>query len=131
MIKRNNIWKTTLMACLATAGMLWLGCSTESPTAPKQEATYPVQSVVKANFSCTVLSDGVTIQFVNLSTGYVSSVLWDFGDGAKSRDLSPVHTYAGTGPYIVILKASGAGSASTVQAAVPDACTSGTTTGGA
>lgn len=130
MIKRNNIWKTTLMACLATAGVLWLGCSTESPTAPKQDAAFPVQSVVKANFSCTVLSDSVTIQFVNLSTGYVTSVLWDFGDGAKSRDVNPVHTYASSGPFIVILKATGGGSASTVQAAVPDACASGDTGGG-
>jgi len=132
MIKRNMFWKTALTACLVSAGLLWMGCSTESPTAPRQNPTYPVQTVVKANFSCTVLSDSVTIEFVNLSTGYVTSVLWDFGDGAKSRDLNPVHTYAGSGPFIVILKASGGGSTSTVQAAVPDACVStGTTSGGA
>jgi hypothetical protein len=36
------------------------------------------------------------------------SVLWDFGDGTTSTEESPVHAFAGTGPYDVRLIVSGA-----------------------
>lgn len=131
MIKRNSFKTSAFVACVAVAGLLWAGCSTETPTAPRQNPTYPVQTPAQANFSCAILSDGVTIQFVNLSTGFVSSVLWDFGDGSKfSKEVNPVHTYAGAGPFIVILQVSGGGNTSAVQGAVPDICSSGGGAGG-
>jgi len=131
MIKRNSFWTSALMACVVASGLLWAACSTEVPTAPQQNPTGPIQSAVQANFSCAILSDGTTIQFVNLSTGFVKSVLWDFGDGSKkSRDVNPTHAYTGAGPFIVILKVSGGGTSSTVQGAVPDVCSGGGGSGG-
>ena len=126
MIKRNSFWTSAFVACIAVVGVLAVGCSTETPTAPKQNAVWPTQTPAQANFSCAILSDGVTIQFANLSTGFVSSVLWDFGDGSKkSKEVNPVHTYAGAGPFIVVLTVSGGGNTSAVQGAVPDVCGSG------
>jgi PKD repeat protein len=125
MIKRNSFWTSAFVASVMVAGLLWVGCSTETPTAPRQNATYPVQTPAQANFSCAILSDGMTIQFVNLSTGFVKSVLWDFGDGSNtSNEVNPVHTYAGAGPFIVVLQVKGGGATSAVQGAVPDVCSS-------
>ncbi len=47
--------------------------------------------------------NGLDVQFTNQSTGAVASVTWDFGDGATSNEVSPLHTYAGSGTYTVTL----------------------------
>ena len=51
---------------------------------------------VKAAFSAPVVCAGKPVNFVNLSTNYVT-VLWRFGDGATSTLPSPVHTYSTSG----------------------------------
>lgn len=130
MIKRKSFWTSAVAACVVISGLLWAGCSTDVPTAPQQNPTGPVQSAAQANFSCIILSDGMTIQFVNLSTGFIKSVLWDFGDGsAKTHEANPTHTYAGSGPFIVILQVKGGGVTSAVKGAVPDVCTGGNSGG--
>jgi PKD repeat protein len=55
--------------------------------------------------SFTYTAEGTTITFTNTSTsGYpITYVSWDFGDGAYSEDLNPVHTYPGVGTYAVYL----------------------------
>ncbi len=40
--------------------------------------------------------------FTNLSAGY-DSLIWTFGDGSFSNEFSPVHIYADTGTYLVML----------------------------
>jgi PKD repeat protein len=47
----------------------------------------------------------LTVQFTNLSTGFISSFEWDFGDGETSTDESPSHTYNYSGNYTVSLEA--------------------------
>ncbi len=47
--------------------------------------------------------NGLDVQFTNQSSGDVTSVAWDFGDGATSTDVSPLHTYAAGGTYTVTL----------------------------
>ncbi len=49
--------------------------------------------------------NGMTFQFdPRSSTGTVGEYLWNFGDGASSRDFMPSHTYAVPGDYQVSLK---------------------------
>ncbi|PWR73764.1 PKD domain-containing protein [Methanospirillum lacunae] len=45
----------------------------------------------------------LTISFSDASTGTVSTRTWNFGDGATSSDLNPVHTYQNPGIYTVSL----------------------------
>jgi hypothetical protein len=64
------------------------------------------------------------INFVNASQNY-NTVEWDFGDGAKSSEVNPSHTYAAAGTYTVKLTASGDGgtdvSSQTIEVADTDA----------
>jgi len=43
-----------------------------------------------------------TVQFTNLTSGS-NTYMWDFGDGANSTDVNPVHTYTDSGSYSVML----------------------------
>jgi PKD repeat protein len=47
----------------------------------------------------------LAVQFTNLSTGFITSWLWSFGDGETSPDESPSHTYNYSGNYTVSLEA--------------------------
>lgn len=49
------------------------------------------------------------IVITDLSTGSNLSYLWNFGDGSTSTAISPTHTYAGNGPYILCLTVSDSG----------------------
>lgn len=47
-----------------------------------------------------------TVQFTDMSTdpdGNIVAVSWDFGDGYRSNEQNPVHTYAASGTYSVTL----------------------------
>lgn len=70
----------------------------------------------QAAFSADVLSGSapVPVQFTDESTGSVESWEWDFGDGTRSTDQHPQHTYEEEGIYTVRLTASGKGGASTL-----------------
>jgi PKD repeat protein len=59
-----------------------------------------VQESPKAGFDFFV--NDMTVGFVNTSSGY-TFVQWDFGDGTISNEISPVHTYAQSGAYQVML----------------------------
>ncbi len=51
-------------------------------------------------------ANGLTVAFTDQSTDPEGDVLeysWDFGDGTKSTDASPSHTYAKSGVYQVVL----------------------------
>ena len=48
-----------------------------------------------------------TFNFVNVSSGNITSSYWDFGDGAVSVDNSPVHAFQGPGTYKVCLTING------------------------
>lgn len=51
----------------------------------------------------------LTVNFVNLSSGYISGFLWNFGDGTQSNEFNPVHTYNSPGQYTVTLTVAGPG----------------------
>ena len=43
------------------------------------------------------------VAFRDLSVGRITSWRWDFGDGETSTDQHPIHTYKGSGQYVVVL----------------------------
>jgi uncharacterized repeat protein (TIGR01451 family) len=47
------------------------------------------------------------VTFANNSTGLITSVVWDFGDGATSTATSPTHTYTNAATFSVSLTAQG------------------------
>ncbi len=56
----------------------------------------------------------LTVNFADSSQGYITSWLWDFGDGSTSIEQNPSHTYDTTGSYTVSLTVSGMGSSDTI-----------------
>jgi PKD repeat protein len=59
-----------------------------------------------------------TAVFVNQSSGAITAVLWDFGDGLSSTEENPTHTYASAGTYTVTLYVYGSGGESSFQAVI-------------
>jgi len=51
----------------------------------------------------------LSVQFSDLSTGAVTSWLWDFGDNTSGADQHPEHTYSDTGRYTIRLTVTGPG----------------------
>ena len=49
----------------------------------------------------------LTVQFMDLSVGNVTSYSWDFGDGSSSTERDPAHTYEEPGAYSVTLNVDG------------------------
>ncbi len=85
-------------------------------TEPAIPAPVPAVSSIHADFS---VADGVglsplKVSFTDLSTGPVSSWLWDFGDGTTSAAKSPIHIYQTDGTYDVSLHIEGDGSTDTI-----------------
>ncbi len=60
---------------------------------------------VTANFNYEISSTGKTVEFFDISKGNISKRIWDFGDGNKSEEDSPVsHTYSEFQTYDVCLE---------------------------
>ncbi|HVP25232.1 MAG TPA: PKD domain-containing protein, partial [Methanomicrobiales archaeon] len=55
----------------------------------------------------------MSVLFIDLSRGSPTSRLWDFGDGATSTDMFPIHTYANPGKYTVKLTVTNSGGSDT------------------
>lgn len=72
-------------------------------------AVYPSAPV--ANFSATPLQSplGGVIQFTDLSTNYIGTWLWNFGDGQTSTQQNPQHTYLTQDTFTVSLKVTNMG----------------------
>jgi PKD repeat protein len=47
------------------------------------------------------------VAFKDMSRGRITLWKWDFGDGATSKEQHPIHAYAKTGSYIVVLDVEG------------------------
>lgn len=57
----------------------------------------------------------LTVTFANQSSGNISSLLWNFGDGTTSNEANPVHVFNAPGLYNVMLTVSGPGGTSNVS----------------
>ncbi len=71
-----------------------------------EEANY-INVLAPPTAAFTYEIDGNRVQFFSNATG-VTSIIWNFGDGASSMDANPVHEYASSGVYTVTLNASNA-----------------------
>jgi PKD repeat protein len=60
----------------------------------------------------------LTVRFTDRSTGQINDYLWDFGDGTRSNERNPSHTYATQGIYNVFLRVRGPGGANRAFAVV-------------
>lgn len=128
-MSKMTIAKLTALSLTALVAGLLGACSTESPTAPAQNPEFPINSGVDAAFSCEQapagFRSGLTIVFINESRGVINFIRWDFGDGRKSSQVNPIHTYNRSGPFLVTLRVTGGGETSQVSQFVPTSCTGG------
>ena len=83
---------------------------TATPSIPRPTAAF-TQSVSLGEVP-------MTVQFTNFSTGNITSIQWNFGDGTTSNVFSPVHTYNRAGLFNVTLTVSGPGGTSNVSSQV-------------
>ena len=78
---------------------------------------FTVQAVPPgANFTATPTTGNVplAVDFSNLSTGSITTVVWDFGDGDSSTAPNPSHSYTNAGTFSVSLTAYGPAGTNTV-----------------
>ncbi|MBN2412479.1 PKD domain-containing protein [candidate division KSB1 bacterium] len=69
------------------------------------------ENIPVANFEASPLQGErpLTVQFTNLSTGIMDSCKWNFGDGTKSNERNPEHTFQSADSFTVSLIVSGPG----------------------
>ncbi|MGH9381077.1 MAG: PKD domain-containing protein [Thermoanaerobaculia bacterium] len=95
----------SLLGAFVLAGS-GLACSTDSPTAPRQGASPPIDipaptrpADAEVVFTCEAAPEGAepagrrSVAFTNESTEHYTEFFWRFGDGATSRQRDPSHTY--------------------------------------
>ncbi len=58
----------------------------------------------------------LSVSFADRSSGDVTSVLWDFGDGTSSSEVNPSHVYTEPGLYTVVLRVTGPSGSATRSA---------------
>jgi len=72
-------------------------------------ATLAFASCMKSPMACcdfpTSATHGQSVSFSSACSMNASSYEWDFGDGTKSTDANPTHTYAAAGTYTVKMMA--------------------------
>ena len=88
------------------------GANTKTLTGLITVYAYP-----SANFTSnlTVACAPSSVQFINTSSGVISSYEWDLGDGTQSTQPNPLHTYTQTGYYNISLTVSNAGGCSNIS----------------
>jgi cytochrome c peroxidase len=74
--------RTSLLRSLALLALPTLAAAQEPPQAAFTTNPFPARG-----------EERLTVQFLDRSTGDVTSWLWDFGDGTTSRAQNPQHTY--------------------------------------
>ena len=83
-----------------------------------KESFIIVDSVTPLNAEFTannIVGSGgsAAVNFLSQSTGEITELLWDFGDGTTSTEQNPTHTYVGAGTYTVTLTVTGPGGSDT------------------
>jgi PKD repeat protein len=85
-----------------------------SPTETPTVTVKPVPPPVARIYASTTTGDApLRVQFVDHSSGSISTRLWNFGDGYRSEISEPNHTFQKAGTYTVKLTVNGAGGSDT------------------
>jgi PKD domain len=84
---------------------------------PTPETTPDQQAPPSASFGVSAASGDApfAVIFTNQSSGEITSVIWDFGDGSISGENDPSYTYDIPGMYTVTLSVYGPGGESSLQ----------------
>ena len=108
MTKAKTMRRWGLVVAAALATVTSIACSGNDTNYPTQPPARNVKSVettfVTADFDFE--PSALTVIFTDLSTGNVEKYVWSFGDGKKSTERNPVHTYRVEGTYTVGLSVS-------------------------
>ena len=67
----------------------------------------PPPPVCDFSASPTNGKNGLTVSFLNKTSGIATNFLWNFGDGTISSDVNPTHTYYNGGNFTITLSAAG------------------------
>ncbi len=87
---------------------------TESGFSNDAVATVPYSTPIAAFTASTTLGAApLALNFLNTSTGSITSYAWTFGDSGTSTAASPSHIYAAAGVYTVSLTVTGPGGSNT------------------
>jgi len=92
-----------------TSGYFTVSLTVSGPGGPDTETKtnyiHVVEPAPVAEFTATPTSGPVPfqVQFIDQSTGEITSWLWDFGDGGTSTTRNPSHTYTSAGYFTVSL----------------------------
>ncbi len=119
MRKTNNSRHWAVLAVLVGVVTLIAACEgtvSKLPTQPEaRNFENPETTIVQALFDCVNGgTKGLTLIFVNNSTGEIDKYFWDFGDNSTSKVKDPVHKYKKIGEYVVILTVSNSISSDTL-----------------
>jgi PKD repeat protein len=69
--------------------------------------------VAQFSASTTAGPAPLSLNFLNASTGSITSYAWDFGDGTTSTGQAPIHVYGAAGVFTVKLTVTGPGGSNT------------------
>jgi PKD repeat protein len=102
----EHIYENPGTYAVSLTGTGSLGSSTKSKTGYIYvgNTSAPLQAEFRpSNFNARNGPVPLTLTFTDMSTGSISTRLWDFGDGTTSTSTSPSHTYSTPGIYTVKL----------------------------
>lgn len=81
----------------------------DEPTPIEASPTASNESPLIVDFIASTVTACVNqdVSFINESVAKSASMVWDFGDGSRSSEKDPVHSYVAPGNYTVTLRAEG------------------------
>ena len=80
------------------------GCTSTILLGPINATPSPIAAFTASGPRSTC-ADSLTVSFINGSTGFNLTYLWNFGDNTTSTQENPTHSYSGYGAYTVSLTA--------------------------
>ena len=121
MKKNIKFWS---LVFLLSSFTIFSGCSDDDDVDVDDSTGVTTDDAI-SRWSYEIAADNyLQITFTNESVN-ADTYAWDFGDGNSSTDESPVHTYAESGSFVVVLTATGASGSDdreeTINVVDPDA----------
>ena len=102
----------------SSSGLYWVEATNADGCENSDSVSVKIVNV-KADFKYEEIPCTKEVQFINLSSGALSSY-WDFGDGTESKENNPLHTYESNEKYrIILIINSDSTCTDTIQAVIP------------